>query len=419
MTISFQRLYRNSSFLITAIGVVIGFLLFARGYSGYAFDGQKLGLLCDVTLSSGIFLVGIPLLMSLILPEGYLVPRKYFGLQRVTFVLQILGLLLSLSFVFMFDNSGYVGFIQFPTHGKVFFLVALLISILSALTYLVERLTITHKNYISSTIFPVILLFSACGVALSLLTMQMVGMFSAESELYTATIPINEFFRQILIVSSLAGFTSRLIMDSSFDQKKTFLTIVSAVSSAFLMVGFQASALNDSSSDWLFLLNQGASAVGLSGIIWLSGKLMFKEWKLKGREFVENGLWVSHFVFLLALFLTLILQVGMGRLLLSFGPLDNIRLALLLFAAPLTMIRAVDHRPLYSQVTRSIVSALHWCGIFIVVSAIFMIAPHGGSIGGVANEAFRSFYGIAMTGLFMIALSYAIVLWDKILGEVI
>lgn len=418
MTISFHRLYRNSSFLLTAIGVVLGFLLFARGYSGYAFDRQKIGLLCDMTLASGVFLVGTPLLASLILPEKLLTSRRSKGLQYLTLGIQILGFVLSIFFVLGFDNPGYVGFVQLPEQGVFVFLSALLFSVISALSFLSERLIHAQRIAISGAVFPVVLLYSACGVALSLLALQTVGAISSEADLYTATVPLNEFFRQILIVSALATFAARFMMDSSTAQR-TFFTLVSAVSSAFLLVGFQASGLSQSSNDWLFVLNQGGSAIGLCGFIWLSFVLMYREWRLRGREFIENGLWVSHSVFLLALFLTLFLQMGVGRLILSFGALDNLRLALLLFAAPLTFIRAIDHRPMYSNVSRSIVTALIWCGIFVVTLSILVIAPYGGSLSGIGHEAFKSFYGISMSGLFLLVMSYALILWDKILGEAI
>jgi putative methionine-R-sulfoxide reductase with GAF domain len=74
---------------------------------------------------------------------------------------------------------------------------------------------------------------------------------------------------------------------------------------------------------------------------------------------------------------------------------------------------------MYSTVTRSLSTALSWCGIFVVAVSILVIAPYGGSLSGVGHEAFRSFYGIAMSGLFMVVMSYALVLWDKILGEAI
>lgn len=418
MTISFHRLYRNSSFLMTAIGVVFGFFLFARGYSGYVFDRQKIGLLCDMTLASGIFLVGIPLLASLILPERLLTSQRSTGLQYLTLGLQIIGFVLSIFFVLGFDNPGYVGFVQLPEQGVLVFLFALFCSVISALSFLSERLIRTQRSAISAAVFPVVLLYSACGVALSLLALQTVGAISSEADLYTATVPLNEFFRQIVVVSALATFAARLILDSSSAQR-TFFTLVSAVSSAFLLVGFQASGLSQSANDWLFVLNQGGSAIGLCGFIWLSVVLMCREWKPRGREFIESGLWVSHSVFLLALFLTLILQMGVGRLILSFGSLDNLRLALLLFAAPLTFIRAVDHRPMYSHVTRSTVTALSWCGIFVVTLSILVIAPYGGSLSGIGHEAFKSFYGISMSGLFLLVMSYALILWDKILGEAI
>ncbi len=418
MTVSFHRIYRNSSFLMTALGVVIGFLLFARGYSGYTFDRQKLGLLCDMALASGVFLVGIPLLASLILPEKLLNGHRSIVLQRFTLGLQIIGFILSFLFIFGFENPGYVGFVQLPEQGILCFLSAVIFSVISALSFLTERLANTRRISISGSVFPVVLLYSACGVAFSLLALQTVGAISSEADLYTATVPLNEFFRQILVISTITAFVARLTMESS-SSRKTFYTLVSAVSSAFLLVGFQASGLNQSSSDRLFILNQGASAIGLSGFIWLSVVLILKDWKFKGREFVGNGLWVSHSIFLLALFLTLILQMGVGRLILSFGSLDNLRLALLLFAAPLTFIRTIDHRPMCSDVARSISSALSWCGIFVMTLSILVVAPYGGSLSGIGHEAFKAFYGISMSGLFLVVMSCGLIVWDKILGEAI
>lgn len=418
MTVSFHRVYRNSSFLMTAFGLVLGLFLFARGYSGYTFDRQKLGLLCDMTLSSGIFLIGIPALASLILPEKLLISQRSVTFQRWTLCLQIVGLVLSLFFIFRYDNPGYVGFIQLPEQGRFPFLFALCISGLSAISFLTERLSSTRKTAISGSIFPVVLLYSACGVAFSLLALQAVGAISSEIELYTATVPLHEFFRQTLVVSTLAAFVSRLILEAS-PPRKAFFTLVSAISTVFLLIGFQASGLTESANDLLFVLNQSSSAIGLSGFIWLSVILVFREWTSRSRDLIENGMWVSHSVFMLALFLTLILQMGTGRLILSFGALDGLRLALLLFAVPLTFIRAMDHHPMYSAVTRSISTALSWCGIFVVTIPILVIAPYGGSLSGVGHEAFKSFYGIAMSGLFLVVMSYALVLWDRFLGEAI
>lgn len=417
MVVSFQRLYRNSSFLITAIGVGLGSFLLARGYGGYLFDQQKLGLFSDLALSAGLFLAGLPLLTNLVLPEKCLGWRQSAQLQRLTFALQMLGLILSLTFVFVFDNQGYVGFIQLPVHGQGLFLLALTSSTISALMYLTDRLMSAKKCAASRVIFPVVLLVSSCGVALSLLMMQTVGLFSEETKVYTATVPLNEFFVQTLVVAALAAFVSRLIAESEVN--RAFYTLVLAISSSFLLIGFQASALMATSNDGLYILNQGASSIGLSGYVGLTGILLFRDWRRRGRDLLENGTWVPHFIFLLGLLLTLLLQMGSGRLLLSFGPLDNLRLALLIFAAPLTLIRSVDHRPLYSQVTRSMVSALHWCGIFVVALATLMVAPHGGTLIGIGNDSFRSFYGVAVSGFFLIAASYAVILWDKILGEAI
>lgn len=418
MTLNFQRIYRNLSCILISIGIVVFFILFARAHSGYEIDIQKLSLSWDLIFSVGIFLVGIPLLVSLILPDVSLPTSRKYGFQVLSFTLRIFAFLASITFLFLFENKGYIGFVQMPSNGFTHFLIAIMFSILGAALDLFERVISKRSFNNLNEVVSVFFNSSALGVAMTLVILQVMSVWFGLPDFYQATLPIFEFLRQLVIVSTFSTLATKYIRNVNQLNNLKF-AIWHVISSFFILIGFQSFSLELSSSGYLYFINFISMSIGLSGFIGLFLKLIFQDWAIRRTHILETGLWIPQSLTMISLFLSVFSLIGMGYMSSSVGIYQNIFIALSLFAVPLMLVRITDQGPVALSVLRYMAIALSWVGLILTLAPLILLAPYGGSFSNINFEAFHPLFTIVLVGIFIMGMSFFVSFWDKVLTEFI
>ncbi len=406
-----SRIVKSLSFFYVLAGLSILFVLLAKAHGGYVGDRQRLGILIDVCLSAGAFLVGLPLLVQLLLP-GTRQPL----LASLSRWFQISAGLLLFVFVFAIENTTYIGFAQLPEGGQKLFLSVELISILGALFYILSAVVQNRLSSESKTVVPVVLLFVSCGVGLGVWVLQLMTFLFPEYPLYEALVPLSDFLRQAIVCCAVSTVISFLVTKNK-SLNVGLWQVCNGISTVFVLMGFLSTATRTQTSEWTFVLSLGSLSLGMAGWFALVSLEMWREWRASALEIIGDGRWVSRMVFLSALVLLAIVQSVPGRMILSNGIVDNLVFSFLVFGVPFLLnCREIGDR-LNSKFNETLVSTLSWCGFSVVVISILVLAPNGASVTTMSNASFQPFFGIAITGAFMLAASLWIVVWDRILWE--
>lgn len=409
------RLYRNLHFIWSFFGIAVCFGLLARCFTGYAADHEILTATIDLILSFGLFFIGIPALTSI----ACLDQKQNFSFKIAVsmIVLQTAIFLGAGVFLFKFMHPGYFGFEQLPQNERLFFWLLYLGAILSSLIFAADRI-IHHRSSSYLEKIPFIFFFATLGVGLGLVALHSIRIFwKTEVDLYAATIPASEFLRQLFVVSPLVTFSVKLLV---YDGSKGKVLPSTIVLSAFaVLIGFQNLGVLQSQSLILYGVTQLFLSLGLAGFVTVIGVLVSRRWKKSTSKILDSGEWTFHLALGLAIVLTSFTAVGAGRLILSGGVLDNFRIGLFILGLPTIFLLIFGRKTTSSSLFFSTSQALAWCGLFIMVFPIIVIAPFGGSVHLMMNENFRPYFEISMIGIFMLVLSFLTLAWDKLLDELV
>lgn len=146
MKIVLEKINQNITQGLTLLGIFTFFYLFSKSISGYVLDQQKLSLFADMIMSSGIFIVGFPLLARILSCKNQMKKNQLQALKLLLGLLQVVVGFLTLIFIFGFHNYGSVGFIQLPKLGGGLFLVIMILSVLAAVLALLQAVHSTQQK---------------------------------------------------------------------------------------------------------------------------------------------------------------------------------------------------------------------------------------------------------------------------------
>lgn len=403
-----HSMYKGAPKILTAIFLALSFYFLARTLNGYSQDQQHLMMLSDLALSVGLFAVAIPACILLNEIECSTALSK---MKTVAVFLSLLTFGIACSLIFSKENKEYLGFESVPDRFAFLFLSLLFISILTSLIYLIHSLRGLKADQVFER-WPIIFHFASCGIGLSLvflLAMQTLGA-GIQAD---ATIVLSEFLRRLVLVGAIGQafiFSSRTLGSSKH------YSIICLVGCVFLLMGFQASTLRTSGSEVLYVFNQLCQFMGIGLILVVSVNVLFKTWNQKANEFLNQGQWVGHGAFLMALVLALLSSGPFGFSALS-GITQNFQFLVLTVAVPLLIKKSSEQDSKNPSQAALFSNALNWCGFFVCLISIVVISPFGGSFVVSQNPAFKPILGIMLSGMFLLVLGYFVSLWDRILHD--
>jgi hypothetical protein len=405
-----HSIYNNAPKILTAVFLALGFYFLARTLNGYTQDQQHLMILSDLALSVGLFVVAIP--ASLLLADDDAKSLKTSKLKVVAVVFSSLAFLLALSLVFSKDGGEYFGFENVPAERSLQFLVILFSSIIVSLSYLVNSIRRVLNSDQAFSRWPLLFHFAACGIGLSLVFL--LGMQSLGSGIQAdATIVLSEFLKRLVLVGAIGQAFMALSRTVSVSRSYSVICLIGCI---FILMGFQTSSLRISGSELLYVFNQFSQFIGLGLIFVAVVNVLFKTWRQKTSELLNQGQWVGHSAFFVGLILMFVSNGPFGFLALS-GITQNFQLLVLAVAVPLLIKKASEQDSKNPSQAALFSNALSWCGFFVCFISILVMSPFGGSLVVSQTPAFKPILGIMMSGLFLLVLSYFVSLWDLVLHE--